>query len=90
MKLKITIPDYDGEAMDVIWQDNSYYSMEVFDDEIQIRANSIGLISIAKQMLYMAYNDLPKGSHIHYDEFFTKINNKYSLVIEKMDDNNQN
>lgn len=83
MELKINIPDYDGDAMDVIWQDNSYYSTEVFDDEILIKANSAGLISIAKQMLYMAYNDLSKGSHVHYDRFFTKMNNKYSLIIEK-------
>lgn len=83
MELKINIPDYDGDAMDVVWQDNSYYSTEVFDDEILIKANSAGLISIAKQMLYMAYNDLLKGRHVYYDQFFTKMNNKYSLIIEK-------
>lgn len=84
MELKIIIPDYDGEAMDVIWQKNSYYTVDIFDDEVQLKVNSLGLISIAQQMLYMAYNDLPEGSHIHYDEFFTKLNNKYSLIIEKI------
>ena len=34
-------------------------------------------------MLYMAYNDLITGSHIHYDNFFTKVNCDYELVIEK-------
>ncbi len=68
--------------MDVIWQGNAYYMIDIFDDEIQFKANSLGLISIAQQMIYMAYNNLPKGSHVHYNEFLQKsITN---IIIEKL------
>lgn len=83
MKLKIDIPDYDGNAMDVIWNKGAEYTLDIVDNEIIMTANSCGLISIATQMLYMAYNQLPEGSHVHYDEFFTKINSKYNFVICK-------
>ena len=84
MKITVDIPDYDGNGIDVIWEDNSKYSIRVHDNDIVISANKSGLISLSKQMLYMAHNNLPEGSHVHYDKFFTKMNDeKYELVIEK-------
>lgn len=88
MKVLIEFPNYDGEGIDVIWDAGSEYEVHVDDSNndrcVVISANAKGLISLAKQMLYLAYNDLPKGSHVHYDEFFTKIHNqKYELVIGK-------
>lgn len=83
MTVVLELPDYDGNALDVIWEDNASYTAEVFENDILIKANRQGLISMAKQMLYMAYNDLPLGSHIHYNKFFTKTESKYDLIIEK-------
>lgn len=83
MKLEIEIPDYDGNAMDVIWEANANYAVKIFENDVIIKANAQGLISLAKQMMYMVYNNLPSGSHVHYDDFFTKLKNKYDLVIEK-------
>lgn len=85
MKIKIDIPDYDGNAMDVIWEKNANYVVNVDEEEVIISANKQALISFARQMLYMAYNDLPIGSHVHYDEFFTKSITKKELVIEKVE-----
>ena len=50
-----------------------------------LSANKKGLISLAKQMLYLANNDFHcSGAHIHFDSFFTKMDNaKYDLIIEK-------
>ena len=84
MQIKLSIPDYDGNALDVIWEENSNYSLSVEENGVVLRANKQGLISLAKQMIYMAYNNLPTGSHVHYDSFFTKLNNEgVELVIEK-------
>ena len=85
MKIKIDIPDYDGNAMDVIWEKNANYVVNVNEEEVIISANKQALISFARQMLYMAYNDLPIGSHVHYDEFFTKSITKKELIIEKVE-----
>lgn len=84
MKITVDIPDYDGNGIDVIWDDGSKYSTSVSDNDVVISANKAGLISLAKQMLYMAYSDLPMGAHVHYNSFFTKMaNEKYELIVEK-------
>ncbi len=87
MTINVNIPDYDGNGLDIIWEDNSKYAINIEQNNVVISANKQGLISLAKQMLYMAYNDLPKGSHVHYDSFFTKMELEIiELVIEKEDD----
>lgn len=83
MKITLDIPDYDGNGIDVVWETGSKYAINIDDNSVVISANKNALVSIAKQMLYMAYNTLPKGSHVHYDSFFTKMNEEYELVIEK-------
>ena len=82
MKIEIDIPDYDGNALDVIWNNDSIVEPYCVDKQIVIKANSEGLISLAKQMVYLAVNRVARGSHIHYDSFLLG-NNKYELVIEK-------
>lgn len=87
MRITVNLPDYDGNGLDVIWEDESNYILDVNEHDIIISANKHGLISLAKQMLYMAYNDLPTGSHVHYDEFFTKMpTSNYELIIQKTED----
>ena len=84
MKVTLDIPNYDGNGIDVVWENGSKYVINIADNNVVISANKGALVSIAKQMLYMAYNNLPNGSHIHYDSFFTKMNeDEYELVIEK-------
>lgn len=84
MKVTLDIPNYDGNGIDVVWETGSKYEISIADNNVVISANKNALVSIAKQMLYMAYNNLPNGSHIHYDSFFTKMNEEeYELVIEK-------
>ena len=84
MRLVIDIPDYDGNSLDVIWEADSKYEISVQKNSVVISANKDGLISLAKQMLYMANNDLLAGSHVHYDSFFTKMSDEcIELVIEK-------
>ncbi len=86
MNINFNIPDYDGNALDVIWEDNAEFSIKVNENDVVLIANKEGLISFAKQMIYMAYNDLPSGSHVHFDSFFTKKNDcENELVIELRD-----
>ncbi len=84
MKINLEIPDFDGNALDVIWDNDAEYRINVSHGEVVLSANKQGLISLAKQMLYMAYQDLPTGSHVHYDDFFVKSNaSEFDLVIVK-------
>ena len=83
MKIIIEIPDYAGDGMDVFWDLDSKYAIDIQEKSVVLSANKNGLISLAKQMLYMAYNKLPLGSHIHFDSFFTNIGEEdLELVIE--------
>lgn len=84
MKFEIDLPEYDGDSLDVIWDEGSNCSMVGCGEQIIIKANSIGLISMAKQMLYMAHNNLPAGSHIHYDDSFWGTSD-FELIVEKTD-----
>ena len=85
MILKVEVPDFDGNAMDVVWEENAQYIADVFRNNIIIKANNQGLMSLAKQMIYMAISDLPAGSHVHYDGFYIDhIEGQFELIIEKM------
>ena len=87
MNIVVNIPDYDGNGLDVIWSDDSKFKIDLGHNEVVISANQAGLISVAKQLLYMAYSDISDGSHVHYDSFFTKMSPEdIELVIEKKND----
>lgn len=87
MKIIVDIPDFDGNGLDVIWEEGSNYRVSIEANSVVISANKTGLTSLAKQMLYLAYNEVPAGSHIHYDSFFTKRDPEdIEIVIVKEDD----
>ena len=86
MIVKIDLPDYDENGIDIIWEEGSRYHIMVSKETVEITANKNALISIAKQMLYLAYNDLPSGSHVHLDSFFTGQQQDVELTIAKMED----
>lgn len=49
-----------------------------------LSANKAALISFAKQMLYLADDELPDGSHVHYDDFFVcGLEDGMEFTIEK-------
>ena len=82
MKIILDLPNYDGNALDVIWEEGSTYLLEVNGNSAILKANNEGLISFAKQMLYLAYNNLPKGAHIHFDGFFTKNTDSEFTIVK--------
>ena len=87
MIIKVDLPEYDDEnGLDVFWEKNGKFKIDVSMEEVVLSANTEGLISFAKQMLYLAYNQLPQGSHIHYDSFFTGCNPEFCFIIEKKED----
>ena len=78
MKITLDLHEYEGNGRYMEWEK---------DDEVVLVANKQGLISLAKQMLYMAYNDFPAGTHFHYDSFFAQNPaSDYELTVEKGDD----
>ena len=81
MNVEINIPDFDGNGIDVIWEKGACVELGYEDNQILIRANRDGLISLAKQMIYLAVNEVASGSHVHYDDYFLG-NTPFELIIE--------
>ena len=53
MKITVDLPDYDGNGLDVIWENESYYTLDVYESTVVFSANKQALISFEKQMLYI-------------------------------------
>ena len=45
---------------------------------------------MAKQLLQLAQNEVPKGYHLHYDEYNSLEDGSVEFIIEKADGNNNN
>ena len=84
MKICVDIPEYDGKGIDVIWENNSNYCIEINGNQIALRGNKEALVSLAKQMLYLANDDIQHGAHVHFNSFFTgNSDSENELIIEK-------
>lgn len=85
-KFVFDIPEYnDSDGIEIFWEDGGHYELSLeCDNCITLKANKNGLISLAKQMLYMAYNDFQGEGAVHFDPFFTKIENmEFELTLVK-------
>ena len=83
MKINLELPDYDGRAADVLWEGDATVRVEAMGPEVVLSADRAGLISLAKQMLYLADESLPAGSHVHYDDLLLDEGSNRVLIIEK-------
>ncbi len=69
--------------MDIQWVDGFTVKVSVYDGKnVVISANQEGLLSLAKQLMAMAAEDV--GSHIHYDVNNSLEEGSSELVIEKI------
>ncbi len=85
MKIEINIPEYiSEEGLQLDWEND--FSIKVLkDNEVTIKANCAGLISLARHMLTLAQQDVPNGCHIHLDENNSLEDDSIDLVIERDD-----
>jgi hypothetical protein len=85
MKIEIEIPEYIPEkGLKIFWKDNFQIKATILGSDFVIEANKEGLISLATQLLSMAYNNIPSGFHIHYEDATCLEDGSASFVIEVM------
>jgi hypothetical protein len=53
------------------------------DGDVLLRANPAGLVSLAKQLLTLAQQGVPAGSHIHYDAGEELEDDSVPLILER-------
>lgn len=85
-KIILDIPDYNSEkGLTSTWEENFSINCNMRNGEVIISANQQGLISIAKQLLTLAQNNVSSGCHYHFDEFNSLESGSCELIITKID-----
>lgn len=83
-EVKLNIPEYDGNSLKLIWENNYKIKVEIDDESCIIKANKEGLISLAKQLLTLA--QVSNSNHYHLDEYGALEDGSNELVICKDDE----
>lgn len=84
MEIKIEIPKYTKEAgFKFEWEYGFDIETKFENGVINIAANKEGLVSLAKQLLALAQDEIPTGYHLHFDESNSLENGSIELIIEK-------
>ena len=88
INISFEIPEYDDEGLEVFWDENAKLKAQFLNGEVLLSANKQALLALAKQFVYLAVNDVPDGSHIHYDDFFCRggFLGDNELTVEKIID----
>ena len=84
MEIKMDIPEYIPEkGITYQWLDGAEIRTVIDNGKILILANRDGLISLANHMLNLAQETIPRGYHMHFDEFNSLEEGSIDLIIEK-------
>lgn len=76
--------DYCAEkGLQLQWEKDFAISVTTLENEVTIRANKSGLISLARHLLTLAQDSVPKYSHIHLDEYNSLEEGSAELIIQK-------
>ena len=85
MLITLEIPQYNSEnGFKFEWEKEFEIITKIENEEIIISANRAGLVSLAKQLLSLAQENIPSGYHIHFDEYNSLEKGSFELVIEKI------
>ncbi|MFD2286690.1 hypothetical protein GJU39_22355 [Pedobacter petrophilus] len=84
MEIKLEIPEYTGEGIIYEWEYGFEIKPIITNGEILITANRAGLISLARQLLTLAQEDIPVNFHLHYDSDNSLEEGSNELIIQKI------
>lgn len=65
------------------WIDGFVIAVNITNDQVVVKANSEGLLSLANYLKTLA-NSKVEGAHIHLDEFNCLEEGSKELIIEKI------
>lgn len=83
MKIE-TIPYNACSGVQLKWEDNFHIKTEIVDyEQIVIKANNEGLLSLARHLLTLI--ESPVGTHIHLDRDNSLEDDSCELIFEKID-----
>ena len=84
MEIKIEVPDYKpNKGLTCKWEVGFEIETRIDNDAIVITANKEGLISLANHLLNLAQDNVPSGSHYHFDSYNSLEDGSIELIIDK-------
>lgn len=84
MEIKLNIPDYSNDkGFKFEWEYGFEIDARMEFGSVVITANKAGLLSLAKQLLTLAQDEVPAGYHLHFDENNSLEEGSLELIIQK-------
>ena len=80
--MNIIVPKYNN-SIQLVWDSGFSIRCSVENSAIVLSANSEGLISLARHLLTLALDGVPRNTHIHLDEYNSLEDGSCDLVIVK-------
>ena len=84
MEIKLNIPDYSiDKGFKFEWEYGFEIDAKMKFGSVVVTANKAGLLSLAKQLLFLAQDEVPMGYHFHLDETNSLEQGSLELIIQK-------
>jgi hypothetical protein len=80
LKFKEYIPE---NGIELTWEEGFEIKCTIEDGSILIDANKAGLLSLANHLVNLAQDNIPGGSHLHFDEYNSLEDGSTELIIVK-------
>ena len=84
MIVEIFVPTYDKKSFSFVWEEGFAIKCEIANNTVMIKANKSGLISLARHLLELSQDNVPKFTHVHLDEYNSLEDNSAELIITKL------
>jgi hypothetical protein len=83
--IKIEIPIYSREeGFKIDWESNFKIFFNELENQLILKANKEGLISLGKILLALSQDKIPSNYHVHLDDTNAFEENSMDLIIEKI------
>ena len=84
MKIELDVPSYaENGSLVAEWDSGFEIATSVDDGEVVIRANAAGLRSLARHLLCLAGDEVPRGRHFHFDDLNSLEDGSAPVIIER-------
>lgn len=84
MEIKLETPEYNPETgMKYNWEPGFNIDVKHEDGVVILNANKKGLVSLANHLLNLAQEEVPIGSHLHFDENNSLEEGSAELIVQK-------
>ncbi|WP_293879448.1 MULTISPECIES: Imm32 family immunity protein [unclassified Sphingobacterium] len=85
MTIDVIIPEYsEDKGFQITWEHGFEIEAKIEGGSLMISANKAALVSIAKQLLTLAQDNVPKDYHYHLDEYNSLEEGSIPLIFHKL------